>query len=57
MIQGRAEEIKKHIFTAFDDWVKRLEACLLHNIDVAVVSECVCHLKVRYLVQSSNMIG
>jgi len=36
---------------------KRLEACLLHNIDFAVVSECVCHLKARYLLQSPNMIG
>jgi len=25
----------------------KLEACLLHNIDIAVISECVCHLKAR----------
>jgi len=36
---------------------KKLEGCLLHNTDIAVISECTCHLKARYLVQSLNMIG
>jgi len=36
---------------------KKLEACLLHNIDMAVISECVYHLKARYQVQHPNMIG
>jgi len=36
---------------------KKLEACLLHNIDITVISECVCHLKARYQVQHPNMIG
>jgi len=24
---------------------KKLAACLVHNIDITVVSECLCHLK------------
>jgi len=27
---------------------------LLHNIDIAVVSECLCYLKAQYLIQSPN---
>jgi len=30
---------------------KRPAACLLHNIDIAVVSECLCHLRAQYSVQ------
>ena len=30
---------------------KRLAACLLHNIDIAVVSEFLCHLRAQYPVQ------
>jgi len=35
---------------------KKLAACLLHNINITVVSECVCQLKAQYLVQSPNLI-
>jgi len=27
---------------------KRLAPCLLHNIFIAVVSECLCHLRAQY---------
>jgi len=36
---------------------KKLAACLLHNIDIAVVSECLCHLKTQWLVLSPNICG
>ena len=34
---------------------RRLAACLLHSIDAAVVSECLCYLKAEYLVQSPDI--
>jgi len=34
---------------------KKLAACLLHNIDIAVVSEPLCHLKAQYLIQPPNI--
>ena len=33
----------------------RLAACLLHNIDIAVVSECLCHLRAQYPIQSPDI--
>jgi len=30
---------------------KKLVTCVLHNIDIAVVPECLCHLRAQYLVQ------
>jgi len=30
---------------------KTLAACMLHNIDIAVISECLYHLKAQYPVQ------
>jgi len=47
------KERKSTFFTAFEHREK--EACLLHNIDIAVVSECLCHLKAQYLIQSPNI--
>jgi len=41
--------------TAFEHLEKKLAACLLHNIDIAVVSEYLCHLKTHYLKQSPNI--
>jgi len=41
---------KVHFLLHLNIGDKRLEAFLLHNIDIAVVSEWVCHLKDRYLV-------
>ena len=37
--------------TAFENREKKLAACLLHNIFIAVVSECLCHLGAQYPVQ------
>jgi len=34
---------------------KGLAACLLHNIDIAVVSECLCHLRAQHPVQSPDI--
>jgi len=34
---------------------KNLAARLLHNIDIAVVSEPLCHLKAQYLIQPPNI--
>jgi len=34
---------------------KKLAACLLYNIDIAVVSERLCHLKAQYLIQPPNI--
>ena len=47
------KERKSTIFTAFEHREKKLP--LLHNIDIAVVSECLCHLKAQYLIQSPNI--
>jgi len=34
---------------------KKLAACLLHKIDITVVSERLCHLKAQYLMQPPNV--
>jgi len=43
---GVQKERKSTFLIAFEHRTKRLAACpcLLHNIDIAVVSECLCHL-------------
>jgi len=48
---GVQKERKITFLTAFEHRKKRLAACLLHNIFIAVVSECLCHLGVQYPVQ------
>jgi len=48
---GVQKERKSTFLTAFENREKRLAACLLHNIYVAVVSECLCHLGAQYPVQ------
>jgi len=45
------KERKSTFLTAFEHREKRLAACLLHNIFIAVVSECLCHLGAEYSVQ------
>jgi len=40
---GVQKERKRTFLTAFEHREKRLAACLLHNIFIAVVSECLCH--------------
>jgi len=45
------KERKSTFLTAFDHREKRLAACMLHYIFIAVVSECLCHLGAQYPVQ------
>jgi len=48
---GVQKERKSTFLTAFERREKRLAACLLHNIFIAVASECLCHLGAQYPVQ------
>jgi len=48
---GVEKERKITFLTAFEHREKRLAACLLHNIFIAVMSECLCHLEAQYPVQ------
>jgi len=48
---GVQKERKRTFLTAFEHREKRLTACLLQNIFIAVVSECLCHLRAQYTVQ------
>ena len=45
------KERKSTFLTAFEHLEKRLAACLLQNIFIAVVSESLCHLRAQYPVQ------
>jgi len=45
---GVQKERKSTFLTAFEHREKRLAACLLHNIFIAVASECLCHLGAQY---------
>ena len=49
---GAQKERKSTFLTEFEQREKRLAACLLHNFDIAVVSECLCHLRAQYPIQS-----
>jgi len=44
-------ERKSTFLTAFGHREKRTAACLLDNIFIAVVSECLCQLRAQYPVQ------
>ena len=44
---GVKKERKSIFLTAFEHREKSLADCLLNNIDIAVVSECLCHLRAR----------
>ena len=48
---GVQKERKSTFLTAFERREKRLAACLLHNIFIAVISDCFCHLGAQYQVQ------
>jgi len=48
---GLQKERKSTFLTAFEHREKRLAACLLHNIFIAVISECLCHLRAQYPAQ------
>ena len=55
---GVQKERKSTFLTEFEHrniGKKRLAACLLHNIDIAVVSECLCHLRAQCPVQSPDI--
>ena len=45
------KERKSTLLTAFEHRKQSLAASLLHNIDIAVVSECLCHLKAQYTLE------
>jgi len=42
-------------FTAFEHRKKKLAACSLLHIDIPFASECLCHLRAQYLIQSPNI--
>jgi len=48
---GAQKELKSTFLIEFEHREKRLAACLLRNIYIAVVSECLCHLRAQYPVQ------
>ena len=48
---GVQTERKSIFLTTFEHREKRLAASLLHNIFIAAVSECLCHLIAQYPVQ------
>jgi len=52
---GVQKERKSTFLTAFEHPEKRLAVCMLHNIFIAVVSECLCHLGAQYPVQLSDI--
>jgi len=45
---GVQKERKSTFLTAFEHREKEAAACLLHNIFIIVVSECLCHLTAQY---------
>jgi len=49
------KERKSRLLTASEHREKRLAACLLHNIFIAVVSECLRHLGAQYPIQSTDI--
>ena len=53
-IDGQKER-QSTFLTTFEHRERRLTACLLHNIDIAVVSECLCHLRAQYPIQSPDV--
>jgi len=53
---GVRKERKSTFLTAFKHWEKRLAACLLHNIFIAVVSECLCLMGAQYPVHAPRYL-
>jgi len=49
------KERKSIIFNCVRHWKEKL--ALLHNIDIAVLSECLCHLKTQYVIQFPIICG
>ena len=52
---GVQKERKSTFLTAFEPWEKEARSFLLHNIDIAVVSECLCHLRAQYPIKSPDI--
>ena len=53
---GVHKERKSTFLTQLNIGKKRIAACLLHNIDIAVVSECLCrHLRAQYPIKSPDI--
>jgi len=52
---GVQKERKSIFLTAYEHREKDLAASLLHNTDIAFVSECLCHLIAQYPVQSPDI--
>ena len=52
---GVQKERKSTFLTAFEQREKRLADCLLRNIDIAVVSECLCYLRAQYQIKSPDI--
>ena len=53
---GVQKERKSTFLTVLNNGKKRLAVCLLHNIDIAVVSECLCHLRAQHPIQSQIFV-
>jgi len=47
--------MKMYIFYCIEHRKKKLAACFLYNIDIVLVSECLCHLRGQYPVQSPDI--
>jgi len=47
---------KVHFLLRLNIGKKKLAACLLHSIGIAVVSECLFHLRAQYLAQSPDIV-
>ena len=52
---GVQKERKSTFLTAFEQREKEARSLLLHNIDIAVVSECLCHLRAQYPIKSPDI--
>jgi len=53
--EGIFSERKKIFSLGSNIGKKKLAACLLPHIDIAFVSEYLCHLRAQYLIQSPNI--
>ena len=52
---GVQKERKSTFLTAFEQQEKEARSLLLHNIDIAVVTECLCHLRAQYPILSPDI--
>ena len=52
---GVQKERKSTFLTAFEQWEKEARSLFAANIDIAVVSECLCHLRAQYPIKSPDI--